>query len=338
MNLYKWLLPLALAAGSALLPACKKDTDETERDYLTGRLSLSLPAYVNPGYTKTFGIDSLMTLTRSDGGTIGYRFVNVASGEADTLVTADGVVLKREYTLTVAEELESRVLTFSAFVPDDAPYYSSSVSATYTVVQPGWEGETSITNFVTDPDGRFTDGRDGTEYYETEAGDGVWMRNNLAWEGAGVAFERCAAMSGVFGRYYTWEEAQTACPEGWHLPTDAEWSQLAPGAEPGTDIPELAGRVMADLYFNGTKMWEYWREVPVRDELRLSVMPAGYATIADGTYSFAGLYAYAAFWTADEAADGQGVYRYIYHDKNIVYRGRASKTDFAASVRCVRAL
>jgi len=30
------------------------------------------------------------------------------------------------------------------------------------------------------------------------------------------------------------------------------------------------------------------------------------------------------------------VCRYIYQDKDIVYRGRLSKTDFGASVRCVK--
>ena len=57
--------------------------------------------------------------------------------------------------------------------------------------------------------------------------------------------------------------------------------------------------------------------------------------MADGAYDFDGLYSYAAFWTADEA-DGLGVCRYIFHNKDVVYRGRMSKTDFAATVRCVR--
>jgi len=31
----------------------------------------------------------------------------------------------------------------------------------------------------------------------------------------------------TYGRLYTWEAAQRACPEGWHLPSDEEWYHLA---------------------------------------------------------------------------------------------------------------
>lgn len=336
MKMYRCLLPPALVAGLICLPGCKKEED-TQSEYLSGKLSLSLPAYVNPGYSKTFRIDTLMTLSRSDGGPIGYRFTDPNTGLADTLVTADGRILHHEYTLTVPDTVANKTLTLSAFVAADANYYGTSVSAPFTIVCPGWNDGASITNFTVVPGGTFTDERDGSLYHATEIGPLAWMRNNLAWEGAGVAFRRCAAMSGIFGRYYTWEEAQTACPPGWRLPSDAEWTQLEADAAPGKDIPGLAGRVMADLYFNGTKMWEYWREVPITDDLRLSAMPVGYATVGGGEYVFDGTYTYAAFWTSDES-DGFGVCRYIYHDTDVVYRGRMSKTDFAASVRCVREL
>ena len=337
MNLHRWLLPLALIAASAGFTACDKEK-ETEKEYLTGRLSLSMPSYVNPGFTKTFLIDTLMTLSRSDGGPIGYRFVDPNTGAADTLVAADGSVLHREFTLTVADTIVSQTLTFSAFVSADSDYYGSSTTASYTIVRPGWSDGSSITNFsVTDPESVLTDARDGREYYTVGIDGLLWMRNNLAWEGAGVAFQRSAAMSEIFGRYYTWEEAQTACPDGWRLPADAEWTQLSEGAEPGKDIPGLAGQVMADLYFNGTKMWEYGREVPITDALGLSVMPVGYAMVDNGEYDFSGIYAYAAFWTSDETG-GRGVCRYIYHDQNVVYRGLMPKSDFAASVRCVKEL
>ena len=142
-------------------------------------------------------------------------------------------------------------------------------------------------------------------------------------------------MNGIFGRFYTWDEAQTACPEGWHLPSDAEWAALRTDGGDSRDIPGLAGKLMGDLYFNGDKMWEYWREVKITDELGLSVMPVGYALPAGGEYDFDGLSGYAAFWTSDEV-NGEGVCRYIYEDKDVVYRGLMSKTEFAAPVRCVR--
>jgi uncharacterized protein (TIGR02145 family) len=142
-------------------------------------------------------------------------------------------------------------------------------------------------------------------------------------------------MTDVFGRYYTWEEAQTACPAGWRLPTDADFTALQANAQASSDIPGLAGKLMGDLYFNGTKMWEYWREVKITDELRFSAMPVGYGTGTGKSFSFQGEFDYAVFWTSDEEED-LGVCRYIYQNKDIVFRGRMSKTEFVAPVRCVR--
>lgn len=334
MKMYRWLVPAALLLGFALTTGCKKEEDESS-EALDGSLRLSLPEYVEPGYTKTFMVDTMMTVTRSDHGTIGYRFVDPDTGVADTLVTADGVIKKHHYTFTAANKTASQTLSFEAFTPADSPYYGTTAKAPFTIVRPGVGSGASISNFDTkDSMLPAVDPRDGRSYYWTTVGGAVWMRQNLAWTGAGKPFHLCDAMTDVFGRFYTWEEAQTACPEGWHLPSDAEWTSMMTGAQPGKDLPGLAGRVMADLYFNGTKMWEYWREVPITDEFRLSVMPVGYATLGEGEYYFDGLYTYAAFWTADEE-DGLGVCRYIFHNKDIVYRGKMSKTEFAASVRCI---
>ena len=334
MKIYSWLVPAVLIAGFALTTGCKKEEESTSES-LTGSLRLSLPEYVEPGYTKTFMIDTMMTVSRSDNGPIGYRFVDPDTGVSDTLVTAAGVVKKHYYTFTAANKTETQTLSFYAFTDADAPYSGTSANGTFTIVKPGVGSGASISHFDTKTSySSFVDSRDGRFYYRTTLGGKSWMRQNLAWTGAGKPFHLCEAMTDVFGRFYTWEEAQTACPEGWHLPADAEWTSMMTGALPKKDLPGLAGRVMADLYFNGTKMWEYWREVPITDELLLSAMPVGYATIGDGDYAFDGLYTYAAFWTADEE-DGLGVCRYIYHSKDIVYRGKMSKTEFAASVRCV---
>ena len=331
MKLSRWSLLAALVALALL--GCKKDKEETN-EYMDGDLTLPLPLYVEPGFSKAFSIDTLMVMSRSDGGKIGYYVHDSGTSVYDTLVTADGRIVHRDFVVTAPDELTSRTITLTAFTDSESSYYNSSASSTYTVVRPGLDGKGSITQFEPGESGTLTDARDGRKYYVLDGEKLRWMRHNLAWTGAGVPYLECGAMNDVFGRYYTWEEAQTACPEGWRLPTDAEWSALDPSAEAGKDIAGLAGKVMGDLYFNGTKMWEYWREVKITDQLGISAMPVGYAMAKDGVFSFDGVFIYAAFWTADES-DDMGVCRYIFHNKDIVYRGRMSKTDFAASVRCV---
>ncbi len=334
MKMHKWLFPVALAALS-LLAGCKKSGEEVKR-YMDGRLTLSFPLYVEAGFSKTFCIDTLMTVKRSDGGPIGYYFRNSDTNVGDTLVTVDGRIDHQYYTVTVPDKMKNMSVSLFAFAPKEANYYDASTSALFTIVKPGLDGNGTITGFEAGSSPLMTDERDGKQYYTVEAGGHTWMRHNLAWAGAGLAYERSEVMTDIVGRFYTWEEAQTACPEGWRLPSDADWTALDPGAEAGKDMPGFAGKLMVDTYFNGVKMWEYFKNVHISDDFGLSVMPAGYASVGeDGATDFGGLFDYAAFWTSD-STDGMGVIRYIYQGSDIFYRGRMSQTEFAASVRCVK--
>ncbi|NLZ19961.1 MAG: hypothetical protein GXY24_06830 [Bacteroidales bacterium] len=334
MKFSRYLLLVLPAVACLVQQGCKKE--QTELDYLNGVLSLRMDPFVSPGYTKTFMIDTLMTVSRPDGGTVGYYFYNQDSGQRDTLVTADGRIKDHYYTLTVPEtRIGTVTLWLYAFVPSDANYYGSSASASTVVVRSGLDGNGTISGFDTSAGSKFTDARDGREYYRIEAGGNTWMRENLAWKGAGSPYIGCASMTDIFGHYYTWDEAMQACPEGWRLPADADWTALSDGAAPGADIPGLAGRLMGNLSFNDTRLWPYWREVNITDVLQLSVMPTGYAVVGEGRYNFTGVSEYAVFWTADESGD-QAVIRYIYQDKDILYRGQMLKGEFAATVRCVK--
>ncbi len=335
-----WRISLfALLAAVLTLPGCKKDSEDS-KSYLSGSLSLNLPTYVAPGYTKTFKVDTLMTLSRSDGGTIGYYFKDPATAAYDTLVLADGTVRSEYYSFEVPDTLGNLSLTFGAYTTD-GKYYGSSKSATFTVVKAGLDGDGSITGFTrTESDGSFIDARDGREYCYINIDGTDWMRQNLAWEGAGTAYGGCDVMSDIFGRYYTWEQALTACPEGWTLPSDEDWVALGrkfgSNAAAGEDIEGLAGKVMENLYFNGTRMWEFWRDVKITDKARLSVMPSGYVTMSGSEdYEYSAIYKYAAFWTSDMVGK-EAVLRYIYQDKDIVFCDPVSATDFGATVRCVR--
>ncbi len=332
MKLNNILLPALLVAALAILPGCKKENTETKT--LSGYLSVELPPYMGGGESKTFMIDTLMTLICPDGETIGYYFRDETTQTNDTLVKADGTILKHYYTYTAPSTKGNAKLTLAGFMGKDSKYSGFSTSYTTTVVFPGLSGSGSITGFDKDGSWTYRDFRDGRTYYCSIIGDLFWMRQNLAWDEAGVPFEGCGVMTDVFGRYYTWEEAQTACPNGWRLPTDAEVVALQENAAASKDIPGLAGKLMADLYFNDTRMWEYWRDVKITDELCFSAIPVGYGTVAEGSYDFQGDFKYAVFWTSDEE-DGYGICRYIYQNKDIVYRGRMSKTDFVAPVRCV---
>lgn len=333
----KLFLAFALLVPS--LWSCKKDDDESSSKYLTGSLYLDFPTYVQPGYTKTFMIDTLMTVSRDDESkAIGYYFKDPNTGKADTLVDANGEFLKHHYTVTIKDTLANLSITLGAFVEEG--YFGSVKSHSFTVVKPGLDGKGSLTGYKLDTANEtFVDPRDGKSYYYTTINGTDWMRQNLAWEGAGVAYKNEPAIIDIFGAFYTWEEAQTICPEGWRLPNDADLVALGQkygtAPQPESHIGDLAGDMMEDIYFNNNKMWEYWRDVKITNASGLSVIPVGYATIEDGEYIFDQIYKYAAFWTSGSKGE-QGACRYIYQDKDVVFYGLVSKTDVAMPVRCVR--
>src|SRR5688572_7466348 len=58
-----------------------------------------------------------------------------------------------------------------------------------------------------------------------------WMTNNLnVHANPSYCYDDAELNCRQYGRLYTWESAQTACRslgEGWRLPTDDEWRQMA---------------------------------------------------------------------------------------------------------------
>ena len=314
----RFLLYTTLVLAAAFSFSCKKDDDTTvTKPYLYG-LNFDLPTFARPGDSfelKPYGV----YYTEGDGVKKYVYKWKVGSGEYQEMDT---------YTLWLGEV--GNYIVYCQVSDPDEKYYNSTTTKAIIVIDPTL-GKTLTGTEIVAEDEHITDSRDQvgeSEYYYTHIGELDWFRNNLAWTGAGIAYENADVTSYPLGRYYTWEEAKTACPEGWRLPTVEEWESL--GA--------TAGPLLCEAYLNGTKMWEYWPDVTKSNTTKLAVIPAGYALPAIGTPAFIRLYEYAAFWTATEDPDDDrmAAFRYIYVQDNDIRTAYAEKGSLALSVRCVR--
>jgi uncharacterized protein (TIGR02145 family) len=186
------------------------------------------------------------------------------------------------------------------------------------------------------------DNRDARRYYLTTVGGKTWSKQNSAYQGSGKPYSNSEPMSYIFGRYYTWEEAKTACPSGWHLSTEQDWLDLAVAVtgsktlEKFSTFPNMAGALMPDAKFLSERMWKYYPKVVKTNSTGFSAIPVGYATIEDNKPAFKGLYKYAMFWASDSVDSNMAVVRYIYVDKPVLYGGEFGKNSVRASVRCTR--
>jgi len=112
--------------------------------------------------------------------------------------------------------------------------------------------------------GTFKDDRDSKTYKYVVIGTKTWMADNLnyATEGS-LCYDATEANCTTYGRLYAWSTAKTACPSGWHLPDDAEWTTLINfvGTAAGKKLKSISGW---NSNGNGT------------DDYGFSALPGGY--------------------------------------------------------------
>lgn len=114
---------------------------------------------------------------------------------------------------------------------------SNLTPGSYTVVvkdKAGCEKPASVTIISEGPEyGTFTDPRDGNVYKTVKIGNQTWFAENLRyavnWNNGNQTGQPALSYNNtIYGKLYNWYAVNTAtlCPQGWHIPTDAEWTIL----------------------------------------------------------------------------------------------------------------
>ena len=208
--------------------------------------------------------------------------------------------------------------------------------------------------------GTFTDSRDGKIYKWVKIGEQIWMAENLAYTGSDIQhitdnnewdnndyngwcyYNNSDSLGQIYGVLYQWHAAKTACPSGWHIPTNDEWTKLknyliengysydgvignhgiakSLATDSGWLISDNQGAV------GNSDFSEY------RNKTGFSALPSGNRTFNG---SFDGLSHIVFFWSTDECCSYGSYCNYLNYSTEKVTYAPYEKV-FGYSVRCIR--
>ena len=193
---------------------------------------------------------------------------------------------------------------------------------------------------------------DGNVYRTVVIGNQHWMAENLkvtkyrngdnithilknstvsfAWynntDGAYGYYNDIAENRDTYGMLYNWNAVDNSssryiCPEGWHVPTDSEFSDLVDGlgSNPGAKLKE-----------KGTVHWS--TDPGTSNTSGFTALPAGNRIAYSGLDYNLGTRA--SFWTSSSSGSS-AKYIYLRGDNSSIFSGGSSSKKSGFSIRCL---
>jgi len=212
---------------------------------------------------------------------------------------------------------------------------------------------------------------DGNVYNTVQIGDQCWMKENLKTtrdaEGNSIiryCYSNNLTNCELYGGLYTWITAmngagssnsnpsgiQGICPAGWHIPSDAEWTQLSGymATQGFLNINVISGAGNAlkscrqsksplggDCSTNVHPRWEFHSTHYGFDEFGFSALPGGARGIS-GSFSFYGLGNFGHWLSSTEAAYSIPWIRNLNYSNGYVQRDSQFSKHYGLSLRCLR--
>ena len=106
--------------------------------------------------------------------------------------------------------------------------------------------------------GTFKDSRDGKTYKTVKIGNQTWMAENLAYKPSNGEYWVCnnnISNIAKMGYLYRYETATTACPSGWHLPTDSEWNTIQVSNDFSVIYSGMYNKFSKKFFVDGAYWW-----------------------------------------------------------------------------------
>lgn len=207
---------------------------------------------------------------------------------------------------------------------------------------------------------------DGNLYNTVQIGDQCWMKENLRTshfpDGTEIPVGGSVSLGDTVpyycdffeyynivipweerGNFYNWYAALNVCPNGWHLPSDSEWTVFTDflSSQPEYVCENafhnntyIAKSLSSTSWWNGDDAvgCDTGSEQSTNNATGFSAIPAGFCF---GSVSFGQEGEDAHFWTSTDTNDSNALERIIQYDAAYLFRPAFSK-NFGRSVRCLR--
>ena len=161
----------------------------------------------------------------------------------------------------------------------------------------------------------------------------TWMAENLNYETENSrCYENKESNCEIYGRLYSLAAAKNACPNGWRLPSLADWDGLIYAVnelDQNPDAKNNAGEVL-----KSSKIWNIGEG---SDLYGFTALPGGARAFIEGVYHEGGLGTDAYFWSSRNSGMCVHLINQTTHQNNV---NEASIEDFSPnsqfSVRCIK--
>ena len=186
---------------------------------------------------------------------------------------------------------------------------------------------------------------DGNYYNTVQIGGQCWMRENLRTmnyaDGSSITLSNSNSNT-TYGLLYNWSAVmhgasssdatpsgvQGICPDGWHVPSDAEWTQLTDYVGSRSDYVCNGDNTYIAKALASTTGWTSSSNTCSVGKDAGSNNTTGFNARSAGGYS-------TSFWCSTDVSNDDAWYREIYYSKAEISHNSYRKTD-SRSIRCLR--